>query len=198
MTLSTPLPTIATAQQIPTGLSDPCLEFQWHHLLPHEITTRTYQHIAADLNGIVGIEFGVHLAAFNGLEDPRLRCLVCAGVAMAYLGQWAHRQAHFPTAQRHPVAAFMQRCGLLVPPEMHRRHHQTFDEGFPILSGLSDVPITALFRLKLPGQQWVWLSLFLAMVFGGLAAVSALVLPLYDAAARAIDESAVLQKFVLV
>jgi hypothetical protein len=134
----------------------------------------------------VGIEFGVHLLAFNGLADARLRCLVCSGVAMAYLGQWAHRQAHFVASQRHPVAAFLQKWGLLVSEEMHRAHHRTFDEGFPILSGLSDAPVTALFRLGLPGQQYFWLVLFLAMIFGGLAAVSALVLPLYDAAARVI------------
>jgi hypothetical protein len=133
----------------------------------------------------VGLEFAVHWAFFNGLADPRLRCLVCSGVAMAYLGQWAHRQAHFPTSQRHPVAAVLQRWKLLVPAEMHRLHHQTYDEGFPILSGLCDGPITALFRLKFPGQQWVFLSLFLAMIFGGLSAMSAIVLPAYDAVGAA-------------
>lgn len=83
----------------------------------------------------------------------------------------------------------MQKCGVLVGPDMHRRHHQTYDEGFPILSGLTDKPVTFLFRLKFPGQQWLWLTLFLAMVFGGLAGMSALVLPLYDAAADACTRS---------
>lgn len=164
-------------------LGEACLEFQWHHIMPHDITTRSYRHIAADLNGIVGLEFAVHWALYKGLADPRLRCLVCAGVAQAYLGQWAHRQAHFPTALRHPVAGWMQRWGLLVTPEMHRRHHQTYDEGFPILSGISDRLVTPIFRLKLPGQQWAWLVLFVAMIFGGLSAMSAIVLPLYDAGA---------------
>lgn len=49
--------------------------------------------------------------------------------------------------------------------------------------------MTYLFRLQLPGQQWMWLALFLAMVFGGLAGMSALILPLYDAGARVLAEA---------
>lgn len=29
----------------------------------------------------------MHFLMFNGLADPRLRCLIAAGVAQAYLGQ---------------------------------------------------------------------------------------------------------------
>ncbi len=88
--------------------------------------------MAADISAIVMIHFvAAHLAFLpcGGLGHPYVRTVVCCGVANAYLLQWAHRQAHFPTAQRHPAAARLQRWGLLVSAEMHRNHHRTFDTG---------------------------------------------------------------------
>jgi len=96
---------------------------------------RTYRHIAADLNGIIGLQYGWHLFLFKGLLDPAYRCITCCAVLNAYLGQLAHRQAHMLPEKRDPVVDIVQRLGLMVSPDTHRRHHKTYDQGFPILSG---------------------------------------------------------------
>jgi hypothetical protein len=108
---------------------------QFHHIIPHEITVREFRHIAADLNGIIGLEYGVNLILFNGLTDPAYRCVACCAVLNAYLGQLAHRQAHMRPEKRDAVVAVLQDLGLMVTPDTHRRHHKTYDQGFPILSG---------------------------------------------------------------
>lgn len=105
---------------------------QWHHFVPHEITVRSYSQIAADINLVVLLHFlAAHLTFLprGGLADAHVRTVVCCGVANAYLLQFAHRQAHFRAGQRHPVAAVLQKWGLLVSEEMHRAHHRTFDTG---------------------------------------------------------------------
>jgi hypothetical protein len=105
---------------------------QWHHFVPHEITVRSYSQIAADINLVVLLHFlAAHLTFLprGGLADPHVRTVVCCGVANAYLLQFAHRQAHFRAGQRHPVAAVLQKWGLLVSEQMHRAHHRTFDTG---------------------------------------------------------------------
>lgn len=122
-------------------LWEPCLEFQWHHFVPHEICVRSYAQIAADISLVVLIHFAAAHATFHpcgGLGNPYVRTLAACGVANAYLLQFAHRQAHFPKAQRHPVAAALQRWGLLVSEEMHRQHHRTFDTGTRVCIAMND------------------------------------------------------------
>lgn len=159
-------------------LGEACLEFQFHHIIPHEITVRSYIHIAADLNGIIGLQYGWHLFLFKGLGDPAFRCLACCAVLNAYLGQLAHRQAHMLPEKRDPVVDVLQRLGLMVAPDTHRRHHKTYDQGFPILSGWCDAPITFLFQ-HIVSSQWIWLSAFLLLTFGGIAGVARLYLPVF-------------------
>ena len=154
------------------------MEFQFHHVIPHEITVRTYRHIAADLNGIVGLELGWHVVLFGGLLNPAVRCIVCCAIANAYLGQLSHRQAHMLPEKRDPIVNVFQRLGLMLEPDTHRRHHKTYDQGFPILVGWCDALVTFLFQ-KVVGPQWIWLALFLAMTFGGIVVVAALYLPLF-------------------
>lgn len=42
---------------------------------------------------------------------PSLRCVGAAVAFNAYLGQWAHRQAHMMPAAKHPLADKMQKLG---------------------------------------------------------------------------------------
>ncbi|TFJ81437.1 hypothetical protein NSK_007398 [Nannochloropsis salina CCMP1776] len=165
-------------------IGEACLEFQFHHIIPHEITVREFRHIAADLNGIIGLEYGVNLILFNGLTDPAYRCVACCAVLNAYLGQLAHRQAHMRPEKRDAVVAVLQDLGLMVTPDTHRRHHKTYDQGFPILSGWSDAPVTFLYQYVVP-SQWVWLAMFVLLTFGGIAGLIRLYLPL---AAWALEE----------
>lgn len=52
---------------------------QWHHIIPHEITDRRYKDIAGDLNVLVAILLALHLAVYNGLQDPAQRYALILG-----------------------------------------------------------------------------------------------------------------------
>ena len=164
-------------------LWEACLEFQWHHFVPHEICVRSYPQMARDINLVVGLHFVVAALCFSGLADPRVRTVVCCGIVNAYLLQWAHRQAHMLPSQRHPVADKLQQWGLLVSEEMHRAHHRTYDTGFPVLSGLSDPLMT--FLAKAVTNQWAWLVAFVIMTLAGLPCLVLAYLPAYAAVANA-------------
>ena len=136
--------------------------------------------MCGDLNLIVGLEYAVVALAFGGLHDPYVRTFACCAVANAYLGQWAHRQAHMTKTARHPLAAQLQRLGFLVSPEMHRAHHRTYDTGFPILSGWCD-PLMNYLTKHVTSNRWVWLVAFLFMTLAGLALLlSGVCLPAYQ------------------
>ncbi len=117
---------------------------------------------------IVGLHFVVAALLFapvGGLGNPYVRTFVACGMVNAYLLEWAHRQAHFTSSKRHPLAQRLQDWGLLVSESLHRQHHQTFDAGFPVLSGLSD-PLINYLHAKVT-NQWVWLAAFVGLTLGG-------------------------------
>ncbi|TFJ83869.1 hypothetical protein NSK_004966 [Nannochloropsis salina CCMP1776] len=162
------------------GLDQPVFEFLAHHILPVEIAQRRYRDICGDLNVIVGLIFAINLLLFDWMKDGRVMCVVAAGGAMAYLGQFAHRQAHMPPSKVSPFARALQDAGLLVSPHLHRAHHRTYDRGFAILGGWSEGLITTLYHHVVP-SQYVWLALFAVMTVFGLAGVVKIYIPAYDA-----------------
>jgi hypothetical protein len=151
-----------------------------HHYIPHEITVRRYRDIAGDLNTIVAIIFVVHLFLYDWLKDGRVMCVVASVGAMAYLGQFAHRQAHMLPNKVHPWAAVLQKMGLLVDPALHRAHHRSYDRGFAILGGWSENIISTLYNHVVP-SHYIWLALFAFMTIFGISCVVEAYLPLYDA-----------------
>lgn len=85
---------------------------------------------------------------------------VCGGAKLvcAYLGQWAHRMAHSPETARPGWVRAAQRAGLLVSPALHKAHHTSYDDAFPILSGVTAPLIAAMLR-AVPSRH-AWLALF--------------------------------------
>jgi hypothetical protein len=164
------------------GLDEPCLEFQMHHFIPHEITVRRYRDIAGDLNTIVGVIFLIQTYIYGGLKDGRVMCVLAAGGAMAYVGQLAHRQAHMLPSKVSPYVRPFQEMGLLVNPALHRAHHRTYTQGFAILGGWSEPLVTFLFNKVVP-SQFIWLALFLVMTIVGMTGMVEAYLHTYDAIA---------------
>ncbi|EKU21687.1 kua-ubiquitin conjugating enzyme hybrid localization domain-containing protein [Nannochloropsis gaditana CCMP526] len=163
-------------------LWEACLEFQYHHVIPSEITLRSYPQIAADLNLIVALQFIVCTIVFyahGGLFNPYIHATMACGLVNAYLLEWAHRQAHFPRGKRHAFAQYLQDRGFLVSEALHRRHHQTFDVGFPVLSGLSE-PVINFVRAKVCANQWVWLAAFILMTLAGLPCIISVNMRLWE------------------
>ena len=101
----------------------------------------------------------VWLVVINGgLGNRAANTMAAAKLAMAYLGQWAHRMAHTPDSQRPAWVRAAQSVGILVPPKLHKAHHTTYDDGFPILSGVT-APLVGAFNAWVPGR-YPWLAAF--------------------------------------
>ena len=83
---------------------------------------------------------------------------------MAYTGQWAHRMAHTAEAKRPQWVRTAQAVGLLVSPAMHKEHHTTYNDAFPILNGLTAPLIAAL--VKAVPNKHVWLLAFVVLSLG--------------------------------
>ncbi len=76
--------------------------------------------------------------------------LLAAG-SFAVLAQIPHYYAHVP----NPPAAvqLLQRCGLMISPEHHSRHHHgKFDKNFCIFTGWMDLVLNPIIRLLPEGE----------------------------------------------
>jgi len=133
-----------------------CLEFQWHHAIPNDIVSKPFVQVCGDLN-LVALLHVVWLIVINGgLGNRAANTMAAAKLAMAYLGQWAHRMAHTPHSQRPEWVRAAQSLGALVSPILHKAHHTTYDDGFPILSGVT-APVVSAFNHWVPNRYlWLW------------------------------------------
>jgi hypothetical protein len=137
----------------------PCVEFQWHHALPYDISTRRLVHVWGDLNVLLlsKAAFLFLLAGFS-----RTTAMVAGvGFFWAYANQFAHRSAHAAAKKRAPWVQKLQSLQVLVPPAVHHEHHTTHDRSFPVLSGRSRNLIQWL--LGVVPNQWAWLWGFLLL-----------------------------------
>lgn len=83
-------------------LAEPCLEFQWHHHNPLDLTSKSFLEVCGDLNVVVVILFTVYFAPYIGfnLKNPTSVCLIGFKVLMAYFGQLCHCMSHSPPHKR--------------------------------------------------------------------------------------------------
>eukprot|EP00004_Rigifila_ramosa_P008843 TRINITY_DN2027_c0_g1_i1.p1 TRINITY_DN2027_c0_g1~~TRINITY_DN2027_c0_g1_i1.p1 ORF type:complete len:312 (+),score=46.02 TRINITY_DN2027_c0_g1_i1:74-937(+) len=135
-----------------------CLEFQWHHAIPHDIVSKPFIEVCGDLN-LVALLHLVWVGLLYGSSGSRAAYVMCAAkIAMAYFGQWAHRQAHTPEAARPAWVSLCQNAGFMVHPTLHKQHHTTYDDGFPILNGVT-APLIALMNRYIVNKH-IWLAMF--------------------------------------
>eukprot|EP00386_Alphamonas_edax_P012640 GDKI01039365.1.p1 GENE.GDKI01039365.1~~GDKI01039365.1.p1 ORF type:complete len:285 (+),score=72.77 GDKI01039365.1:89-943(+) len=151
-------------------ISAGCLEFQWHHVLPYDITAKPYLEVCGDLNLVLFLHIVVHAIINGGLHNHAGNAVLAAKILAGYFGQWAHRMAHTPPTKRPSWVLWGQKYGILVSPEMHRDHHTTYNDGFPILSGFS-APLVA-YMCKIVPDRHVWLAGFLLLSFTDIYVVS--------------------------
>jgi len=175
----------------PSNLKDPylkeaCLEFQWHHHLPHDISSQTYVEVLGALNLLISIKwiivifYSAYLDA-TGSHDDYTRAMVTGwGCLFAALGQWSHQQAHTQAKNRTPVAKLCQEIGLIIDPKLHASHHNhAFDEPhtkefattYPILHGRTGWLLEACFSTIPEPTFWTMvfylLTIFDIIVFVG-------------------------------
>lgn len=75
-------------------LSQPAMEFQYHHHIPDDGCSRPFVEGMGDLNVIIGIHLALFTAIFihGGCKDALLLCSGAWKMLIAYWGIWNHRQ----------------------------------------------------------------------------------------------------------
>lgn len=75
-------------------LSQPAMEFQYHHHIPDDGCSRPFVEGMGDLNFIVALHLALFIAIFvrGGCEDALLLCAGSWKMLLAYWGIWNHRQ----------------------------------------------------------------------------------------------------------
>ena len=165
------------------AIGEGALEFQWHHSIPRDIVSKDFLEVCGDLNWVCFLHLAWHLYLFGlPMQCHAANTLLGVKLLMAYLGQWSHRMAHELDSNRPAWVKIGQRIGLLLPPEVHQGHHTSYDDGFPILNGLTLNLVRGLRRV-MPDPR-AWLVLFAVLSLGDVYALThimtrALNLPLY-------------------
>lgn len=139
-------------------LGTPCLEFQWHHHIPMDLASKHFLETCGDLNTVTCL-LGVIYFAVSDLSSVGT-CLAAFKVLFAYFGQYCHCMAHTPAHRRPAWVSALQRAGVMVSPQEHGRHHQTYDDNFCIGSGVCN-PLVSWCTRTLPANKYFWLASFL-------------------------------------
>lgn len=146
-----------------------CLEFQWHHAIPFDISRKDYLACCADLNVVVLVNAAANLAVMGLYRGPGA-CLVGLKLLFAYFGQYCHRSAHTPKHKRPALASALMRMQIMTPQEVHLNHHRPpHDQNF-CLVGKCDPIVNGLLYL-LGRNDWVWFSMWLFLTIFDVALV---------------------------
>lgn len=134
------------------------LEFQFHHLIPHDIAQKPFVEVCGDLN----VPALIPCALLSLIPyAPFLRYIYSLKLFYAYYGQYSHRMAHTPAGKRPDWVKQLQKYGFLITSPDHWLHHSTFTENFTINTGIcNQILNTWTQRIQ---NSWFWLILFLSM-----------------------------------
>mmetsp|Transcript_38916 Transcript_38916/g.95177 ORF Transcript_38916/g.95177 Transcript_38916/m.95177 type:complete len:133 (+) Transcript_38916:1-399(+) len=121
-----------------------------------------------DLNGLLASKTAVVLALYG--FDRVAWTLFGAGALLAYTNQFSHRQTH--STKHSALTKWLQANHVLLPPAVHRVHHQVFNDSFAVLNGHSNAVVTRMRGAV--ENQWVWLAVFAALSFFDVAVFRAM------------------------
>ena len=142
------------------------VEFFFHHEVPFDLAVRSVTDVCGDINQIVPFLWVLMAVLYNGFQGPdgaEAMCVLSGITLWSYLGIYSHQQAHKMSSDRPAWVRFMQRHGLLLDPELHREHHRYYQDGFPILNGVSSPLLTYAFH-AIPNKH-IWLAILTLLTF---------------------------------
>ena len=129
--------------------------FQSHHAAPfpeHDDQLRELSLLVTPLLACTALQYAA------GWLAPAAARVWAGLLALGYGVQashfWAHQRVHLGAASLPPLVARLQDARLLLHPDVHRKHHQTFDTNFCIFNGWANPLLNALFRLAVR-RGWV-------------------------------------------
>jgi len=142
----------------------PCLEFQWHHYIPNDISRKSMLQVVGDLNIITFPLFAWYILVWRAFESPLGSALVAYKILSSYFGQVSHRCAHELPNRNPKIVLWLQWIGVMLPPEVHRGHHHHHDDNFCIGAGWFNAPIRQMRKFTHDPNFWACLF-FLMMMF---------------------------------
>ncbi|CAM9696813.1 unnamed protein product [Discosporangium mesarthrocarpum] len=145
-------------------LSQPCLEFQFHHHIPDDGCARPFVEGLGDLNFIIGIHMSLFYAIYHqgGEKQPLLLAVGGWKMLVAYWGIWNHRQAHQVKSKKPLWVIWMQERGLMLTPAAHKVHHTPpHDQEYCLLGTVASPFVTWAGRLGLGSIMWILIFLVL-------------------------------------
>ena len=152
-------------------LHEPCLEFQWHHHIPLDLTVKSYLEVCGDLNLVVSILFSIYLAlGIYYKMNPTFCCLVGWKLLMAYFGQLCHCMSHMPSPYKPKWVNTLQNWGVMISTHEHNQHHKNYDDSFCIGSGVCNPAIKAMRQVST--NKWLWLSMFIVLLLADVPLVN--------------------------
>jgi len=131
----------------------PCVEFQWHHTFPYDISTRRLLDVWGDLNVLLLVK-SLFLFGICGFS-PTTFMVAGVGYSLGYANQFSHRLTHTAPRNRPKLAVWLQEHHVLLPPEVHHIHHGNYERAFPVLNGHSRKLIDAMLRVVPNGFSWL-------------------------------------------
>jgi len=137
----------------------PCVEFQWHHTLPYDISTRRLLDVWGDLNVLL-LAKSVFLFGICGFTTTAFM-VAGVGYGFGYANQFSHRLTHTAPKNRPKLATWLQERWLLLPPEIHHVHHNDHTESFPVLNGHSRGLVQGMLGIVPNGYPWLVLFMVL-------------------------------------
>jgi len=117
--------------------------FRLHHVDPQEIT----RHDFLEVNGLsftATIPFIIVFGSFVFDEEPYVWKVFMEWLTMtAVVFAWFTNEFHKLSHMHNPPwwAKCLQRCGLILSPEMHHIHHVTLDSFYSICTGWTNYPL---------------------------------------------------------
>lgn len=143
-------------------LGPPCLEFQWHHNIPRDLTSKSFLQVCGDLNVVVSIIAIIFLYfyVYHKFDTPLVVALLGFKILNAYYGQFCHQQAHTPKHLRSSAVCILQSLFLMVSASSHLKHHHNHSTNYCIGSGLCN-PIITFIHDQVTSNKWIWLGAFL-------------------------------------
>ena len=135
--------------QIPV-VSEPTLEFQWHHHIPQDLTSKSFLEVCGDLNTVTTLIFIVYcnpIGPYDFTKNATAMTIISWKFLFAYFGQLCHAMSHMPYYRRPEWINSLQKMGLMVSPKEHWGHHKNYDDNYCIGSGIWNPVLTPFLKL---------------------------------------------------
>jgi len=160
-------------------LGPPCLEFQWHHHIPLDLTSKSFLQVCGDLNVVVTIVAMIFLYfyLYHQFDTPLVVTLLGFKILMAYYGQFCHRMAHTPKHLRSALVCLLQDSSLMISSKDHLKHHHDHSTNYCIGSGICN-PVVSYLHDHVTSNRWIWLGTFLLSSIGDVFVLNACLSPI--------------------